>query len=410
MHVVVIDNEPCWPANFGRRIRTFNLLRRVAASHQITYLCFENPSEPDCYQAERVLAQYSIRTIFVKRPPAPRCGPRFYFNLLKNLRSPLPYSVAIRTRPAMRQAIRQLAESESVDLWHCEWTPLAANLDVLDGQPWVLMAHNIESAIWQRYHQTERNPLKRWYIHHQWRKYEAFEREVFAKTSLLIAVSDLDAQRARREFGATRVEVVDNGVDTAYFTPDDTQRDPRQICFVGALDWRPNLDAAQLLLTEILPQLRARIPDARCVIVGRNPPAWLGQRVASTPGAELHGNVPDVRPFYRRSAMLVVPLRIGGGSRLKILEALACACPVVSTRIGAEGLELEPGSDFIQVDYVEQLPAAICAAMQNPAELQRVGQAGYRKVLAGYDWDSLAQRLAHAWQSVVSPVPSPLVD
>lgn len=402
MHVAVIDNEPCWPANFGRRIRTFNLLRRAAARHRITYLCFENPCEPECSQAERVLTQYGIRTILVKRPPAPRSGPRFYLNLLNNLRSHLPYSVAIRTSPAMRQAICQLAQSEAIDLWHCEWTPLAANLDVLNGAPWILMAHNVESMIWQRYHATEQNPLKRWYIHHQWRKYEQFERHAFAQTSLLITVSELDAQTARQQFGAPRVVVVDNGVDTTYFTPDDSPRDPHAICFVGALDWRPNQDAAQLLLQEIFPQVGARIPDARCLIVGRNPPNWLRDLATRTPGAELHANVPDVRPFYQRCAALIVPLRMGGGSRLKILEALACQCPVISTRVGAEGLHLHSGREFIQVEEPRELPAAICAALEEPQQLYRLAQQGRQTVLVRYDWDTLAQRLDHAWRQVAA--------
>ncbi len=146
--------------------------------------------------------------------------------------------------------------------------------------------------------------------------------------------------------------------------------------------------------------MRAEVPHATAVLVGRRPPEWLRELAAATPGAELHADVPDVRPFLARCGFLTVPLRIGGGSRLKILEALAAGTPVVSTRVGAEGLELAPARDLLVADTPDEMVAATLAAIRGPEELQDTAESGRRQVLAHYSWDLLAERLDGVWNSV----------
>src|SRR5262249_37430137 len=148
------------------------------------------------------------------------------------------------------------------------------------------------------------------------------------------------------QFGVDSVDVVDNGIDRRYFEATPVRRDPKCVLFLGALDWRPNLDAVRLLLDDIFPAVRAAEPEVRLALVGRHPPGWLLERVAREAGVELHADVPDVRPFLGGAGVLAVPLRVGDGSRLKILEALATGLPVVSTRVGAEGLLLRPGEHY----------------------------------------------------------------
>jgi glycosyltransferase involved in cell wall biosynthesis len=224
----------------------------------------------------------------------------------------------------------------------------------------------VESLIWQRYAENERNLLKRWYIGRQWHKYERFERRMLAAAPCTIAVSQSDARLIREQFGAAQVEVVDNGVDTAYFQPNGDDRDPMRLLFLGSLDWRPNLDAVLLLLDRVFPRVLAQEPSARLAIVGRKPPKWLAERVRTCRGVELHADVPDVRPFLTRCGLMVVPLRIASGSRLKILEALAAECPVISTRVGAEGLCVAPGEHFVQVETADEMAAALVEHITNP--------------------------------------------
>jgi glycosyltransferase involved in cell wall biosynthesis len=170
--------------------------------------------------------------------------------------------------------------------------------------------------------------------------------------------------------------------------------------FLGSLDWRPNLDAIQLLLDGLFQRVRNQEPDARLLIVGRNPPAWLSRRAHETASVELHANVPDVRPFLHSAAVLAVPLRVGGGSRLKVLEALACGLPVVSTSVGYEGLALTPGRDLLVADDPEQIASALLHCLRHPQQAQALAAAGQRVVLERYDWNVLADRLERVWENL----------
>jgi polysaccharide biosynthesis protein PslH len=397
LRVVMVDEELPYPPTSGKRIRTLNLTLRLAKRHQLTYVCHRNADAEEARQAAAFFAEQGIETVVVDRTVPSKSGLRFYARLAANLLSPLPYSVATHTSPALRRALAEHAASHPVDVWHCEWTPYAEALrGVADGRR-VAMAHNVESVIWQRYYETETNALRRWYIGRQWRKFQRFERRILGEVEHTIAVSDVDAQRFREDFDVRRVDVVENGVDTAYFQPQAYRRETSRLLFLGSLDWRPNLDGVQLLLERVFPTVRAVEPSARLCVVGRNPPEALRQRIADMPGVELHGSVPDVRPYLADCGTLVVPLRIGGGSRLKILEALASGTPVVSTRIGAEGLCLEAGRDLTVVEDIDDLAGALVTAMRDPDTMRDQAERGREKVLERYDWDRLAEQLEHVW-------------
>jgi polysaccharide biosynthesis protein PslH len=397
LRVVIVDEELPYPPTSGKRIRTLNLALRLAHRHRLTFLCHRNADPDEARRAEDFLTRHGIEVVCVPRRVPPKSGMGFYTRLAANLVSSLPYSVATHNSAALRRALLDYAASHAVDLWHCEWTPYAEALRVLGPVRKLVMAHNVESSIWQRYHETTPEPLKRWYIGRQWRKFTIFERAAFAQATRTVAVSDADAALIRTRFGVRRVDVVDNGVDTTHFRPSDARRDPRQILFLGSLDWRPNLDAVALLLERVFPAVRAVEPAVRLCLVGRNPPAWLQRRVAGLPEVELHGNVQDVRPYLTGSGLLAVPLRIGGGSRLKILEALACGLPVVSTQVGAEGLALEPGRHLTVVETVDDMPAALLECMHARERAQAQAKRGRQVVLDRYDWDTLADRLEAVW-------------
>ena len=406
LHVAVMDEELPFPLTSGKRIRTFNLLSRLAKHHRVTVLCHQNPDLEESLDAEEAFRELGIETVVVDRSIPTKSGAGFYARLAKNLLSPLPYSVATHASPSLAAAVRDFARDNAVDLWHCEWTPYAQVLrdafgDSLRDIRWTVMAHNVESLIWERYGDAEANPMKRWYIRGQWQKFERFERWAYREATRSIAVSEEDARLMHERFGIENAVVVENGVDVDYFHPQrDVDRDPARLLFLGSLDWRPNLDAIRILLNEILPTVRATVPNATLSLVGRRPPEWLKARAAEMPGVRIFPDVPDVRPFLATCGMLVVPLRIGGGSRLKILEALATETPVVSTRVGAEGLRLIHGRELTVTESTADMPAGILEAIRRPDEAQEMAENGRRRVLERYSWVRLARQLDGIWRSV----------
>lgn len=398
MHIAILDEELPYPLTAGKRIRTYNLLRRLADRHRLTYVCHRNADSAEADAAAKHFAEIGIETVVVERSVPSKAGVGFYARLAGNLFSPLPYSVESHISAELRRA---MAACRGVDLWHCEWTPYAEYLRGHTASPWVVVAHNVESLIWQRYAENERNPAKRWYIRRQWHKFWNFERWAYSAATRTIAVSPDDACLIRGEFAGREVDVVDNGVDTSYFRPTETVRDPRTLLFLGSLDWRPNQDGVRLLLEQIFPRVLRQESETRLLIVGRNPPGWLCEQAARCPGVELHGSVPDVRPFIARAGVLAVPLRIGGGSRLKILEALSAGLPVVSTRVGAEGLDLDNDVHLSVTEGIEPMANALVAAIREPKRMRSLANAGRARVLQNYDWEILAEKLDQCWRRCV---------
>lgn len=387
-----------YPPKGGNWLRTLNLMLPLARRHEITYVCRGAKSREAVEQARAFYAGHGIRAIISDDHPHENRGLAFYGRLAANLLSPLPYSVSSHRSGAVRETIRRLARDERIDLFQFEALSYA---DTLAGTParTLLMAHNVESLIWERLHETEQNPAKRLYIRQQLNKYVRFERRVMNVASRVVAVSAEDAALLRTRFGVGDAAVVDNGVDLGFFGRDADHRspDPRRILFLGSLDWRPNLDAIELLLSHVMPRVLAEVPDARLSIVGRNPPAGLVRRVESERGVELHADVPDVRPFLAGCGVMAVPLRIGGGSRLKILEAMAAGLPVVSSRIGCEGLTVQADRDLIVVDTEDDMAAALVWTMHNPERALALARSAREVVSARYDWSRLALKLEEVW-------------
>jgi polysaccharide biosynthesis protein PslH len=396
MHVAIIDGDVAYPADSGKRLRTLNLMLRLAADHRITYIARSHTSAHSV-KAAAFFADHDIASVFVEEPVAIKKGPLFYGRLAQNFFSPFPYSVVSHRSAAMRKAVARHAAEKPIDIWQLEWS--AYHYTVADQkQPIVLQAHNVDALIWQRYSEHEMNPAKRWYARHQWRKFRAFERQVFRAATRIVAVSEEDAFFAREHYGELAIDVVDNGVDCSAFAHLHPDAGAKTILFLGALDWRPNLDAALVLLDSIFPLVKARVSDAKLAIVGRSPPGWLRARAQSTEGVVLAADVLDVRPYIAASSVMAVPLRIGGGSRLKILEALASGLPVVSSSVGAEGLDLKHGSELTIVNSANEAAAALVECLTNPLPALQQAERGRSTVAERYDWGLLAARLGMVWE------------
>lgn len=403
MNIAIIDGDLCYPPTSGKRLRSLNLLLPLAARHHLTCLMRGHSDADENRRCREYLGDHGIEPIIIDDPLPAKKGVGFYARLAGNLASPLPYSVASHHSDRFRRAVHEFAARLPVDLWQLEWSGYLYAVEGLPG-PVVLQAHNVDSLIWKRYHETAGGWLRRWYVRGQWKKFERFEAEAFRRANRVVFVSHEDAALAREWFGITNADVVDNGVDVAGYATVRPTPGSHAVLYLGSLDWRPNLDAVDLLLGDIFPKVRSAVPDATLLIVGRKPSEALVKRAREVPGVELHADVPDVRPFLARSGAMAVPLRIGGGSRLKILEALACGLPVVSTRVGAEGLCLRPGHDFTLADSNDDMAAALTRALVQPAEAFAQAHQGQATVAGRYDWSALAEKLERVWEKAMPAV------
>jgi polysaccharide biosynthesis protein PslH len=403
MKVAVVDWDITYPMNSGKRLRTLNLMLQLADEYDITYFSRGDGGSPEGKEAQQYLNDRGIETVFANVPLPRKSTWAYKACLATRVWANDPVAVEIHRSGKLKAAIREFAKGHHIDLWQVEWTPYLEMLPASHNLRSVICAHNIDSLIWQRYCETESNWLRNQLFTRQWKKFQRFERRVFNQATSVVAVSAEDAILLREDFGVKHVEVVENGVDVDHYRSVVSPRDPRELLFLGSLDWKPNLDALRILLDDILPRVQRAEPSARLTIVGRNPPLWLSSKAAAQANVRLEANVFDVRTYLSRAGMLVVPLRIGGGSRLKILEALANSLPVIASTVAAEGLRLTPDEDLKIADSSEDMTQGIVDWIRQPAHAAEIARRGFKVVNDHYSWSRIARHLASAWERTLQP-------
>src|SRR5207253_3189843 len=274
------------------------------------------------------------------------------------------------------------------------------NVPLGEGVPVVFFEHNVEHLIWKRLAAVERRPWRRLPLEVEWRKMRRWEARACARADLTIAVSEQDRDLLAEVAPGARVVAIPTGVDTSYFTPNRHQERAGALVFTGSMDWYPNEDGLVDFLEATLPLIRRQVPEASLTVVGRNPSTRL-RDAAARAGVEVTGTVHDGRPYVARGSVYVVPLRVGGGTRLKIFEALAMGKAVVSTSVGAEGLPLAPGTHFVQADDPAQFADAVVALLGDPARRRALGGAGRSLVEQRYSWSHVAREFEARCEEVI---------
>ncbi len=399
MHILWLKSELLHPVDKGGRIRTYQTLTHLKRRHHVTYLTLDDgTAAPDAPARAQEYCHELVRIPFA----APAKGtPAFYADLARNLLSTLPYAVAKYRSSAMREAIVSVVRERRVDLLICDF--LVPSLNVPDGLgiPMVLFQHNVEAAIWRRHAEASRHPVRRAYMRGQWRRMRRWEGSECRRFDHVIAVSEQDAEDMRRDYGVAQVSAVPTGVDTDFFRPTGQRpQDASTLVFLGSMDWMPNEDGVAWFAREILPLVRARRPDVKVHVVGRNPSPAIVALGRETPALDVTGTVPDVRPWLEEAAALVVPLRVGGGTRLKIYEGMAMERAVISTTIGAEGLPVAHERELLLADGAADFAEACLRVMDDAALRTRLGAAAAARVRREFSWDAAADQFAATCESV----------
>jgi glycosyltransferase involved in cell wall biosynthesis len=259
----------------------------------------------------------------------------------------------------------------------------------------VLFQHNVEAMIWKRHYEVQTATARKAYLYRQWQKMRAFEAKACPQFDSVIAVSREDRDQMQQEYGLENVFDVPTGVDTAYFRPRGRiETRPHHLVFTGSMDWLPNEDGIRYFTEQIMPRIKQSVPDVTLTVVGRDPYPSLVELSKRDPSVTVTGRVDDVRPYMEEAAVYIVPLRIGGGTRLKIYEAMAMEKPVVSTTIGAEGLPVTDGEEIVLADTPESFAQAVVELLKQQNLSAEIGARAAAKVRAEFGWESVADSFA----------------
>ena len=383
------------PATYGAQRRIQGLMRALAWHHELHAVALLS-SELDRAEAERSMLEYCRQVVLIRSPRWEGTARRLA--QLRSLASRRSFERGIADHPALAQSIRALLVDHSFDVVTIEF-PFLAHLRFDPARTGsarpilVLDEHNIEFDLARQQAGEAHGLLRRLHNAANWPKLKREEMEAFRAFDGVTFCSALDEQRGRQLVPSIRLAVVPNAVDVEEFSPSPRfpPCDEQTVMFFGAINYFPNVDGLLYLLREIWPRVERRHPRARLKIVGQHPTSQI--LAFRSPRIEVTGKVEDIRPHLSSAAVTVAPLRIGGGTRFKILEAMAMARPVVSTSIGAEGIDARPGIEILLADDPESFARAVGKVLDDRTLAAELGSRGRTLVEERYSWTASGQRL-----------------
>ena len=385
MRLLWVFGDFLHPTTRGGQIRTLETLKRLHARHEVHYAGLWNPKFPEGPARAK---EYSSFVYSVRHAVPEKTSPAFVLQLAKGLTSKLPVAVFRHASEDMRATIDRLLREHSFDHVICDFLSSAPNFSDLSRA--VLFQHNVEAMIWKRHVEHASTPLRRYYFGRQARLMFDYEREVCRAVKSVIAVSEADAAKMRELYGVQRVSAAPTGVDVDFFACKVETEAANDLVFVGSMDWMPNVDGMVWFANEVFPLIKKRIPGCTLAVVGRAPGREVTELAERESGILITGTVPDVRPWLWDSKVSIVPLRIGGGTRLKIYEAMAAGAAVVSTTVGAEGLEVAPDEDILIADTPDAFADACVRLIQNADDRRKLASAARARVAAEHSWEAAA--------------------
>ena len=398
MRILQIAPRLCWPLDTGAKLRNYHLARVLAKRASVSLLTFadrdQSVSELERFYDQVVTVQHVRGYTFSK--------------LFHGAIGSTPLPVLNYTSVVMKDKLARLLSEQQFDVVQIESVHLINYLPVIHAGPNAPLVvcdwHNIESELMKQYAEREQNLFRRTYARRTARLMGNIEHRALNAFDAHIAVSEQDAKRLRSINPRAGVHVIENGVDTACYIQSDgasgNQSARNRILFVGSMDYHANIDGAVNFARDIWPQLHARRPQLVFTIVGKDPDPQV-RELENVDGVEVTGTVDDVRPFYREAVASIVPLRVGGGSRLKILEAMAAGVPVISTGLGAEGLEVKHAENILIADQPTEFVEAIASVIENEDQRRQLITAGRALVAERYDWEKPGNALLAIYDSLI---------
>jgi glycosyltransferase involved in cell wall biosynthesis len=400
MRILWVKADKLLPVENGGNIRSYHVLRYLASRHELTFYSYYGGEPDPAY--ERELQRQLPCAVAMCTGKKELAGVGRGLDYLGHLGASAPYAVSRFADAGVQQRLGAWFGEKSFDVAVCDFLDAAINFPARLNVPSVLFQHNVESEIWRRHAETADNRLKKVMYGMEFRKMLRYEQNAVRRFQHVIAVSENDRSIMTQWVDADRITVVPTGVDLAQYAPDPLTpkggwESAPLVTFIGAMDWEPNVDGVEYFCGEMWGAIRREVPEARFRIVGRNPARrvekWASDSITVT------GRVPSVIEHLRESSVVIVPLRIGGGTRLKIYEAMAAGKAVVSTSVGAEGLDVHHGRDIILADDAQAFSQAVIMLLRDGELRSRYGKAA-AETAARYDWPAIGMRFSEVLEAV----------
>lgn len=400
MRILWLGHNLAYPPKGGPLQRNYNLLKEAAKHHEVHALVFDQPaSRPAGVTPEQCVEALSKFCASVEWVPLPTdsFGIGRYWRAIGGLLMGVPYEFRWLRSRDMGKRLQRLAGRFQFDVVHADTLGLAPYVSLVPSAGTVLNHHDIESALVQRRAASEHSPLWRMFWAREAANLLAAERRWCPLFHVNTVVSEDEGKLLKPSCKESHIRVVPNGVDIGYFTP---RQDPggARLLFCGRLDQLANKGAITFFFNSIWPQLSDRVKKIEIDVVGKNPPAWLRELSQRDPRVHVPGFVDDVRPYFQKATIFVCPITDGGGTRLKILDALAMGMPIVSTTFAASGLDLRDGIHLLIADTPETIVAQILRLLSDTALRQRLAQEAVAVVRQTYSWDTIGHSLVAAYE------------
>jgi sugar transferase (PEP-CTERM/EpsH1 system associated) len=402
MKILYVSHFVPYPPHGGAIQRNFNLIKEASRQHEVHLITFTQktlkPNPSDLKNSIESLREF-VRDIMVYPVPTDASRAKWYLLLLLNLFALTPYSVWRFRSRNFATAIKEKMRKEKFDLVHIDTIALADYVKYASNAKLILNHHNIESTLMLRRSRRERNLLVKLYLYLQGSKLRRYEKLMASKFTVNVAVSDLDKAELLTIAPRIRVEVVENGTDTDYFAPQNIPQ-TTSLIFAGGMTWYPNRDAMIWFVQEIYPLIKKQVTEVEMILIGRVPPQEVLDSASSDPSIRVMGYVDDVRNHLARAAVYVVPIRVGGGTRLKILDAMSAGKAIVSTSVGCEGITVTDRENIYVADDPSDFANKVCALLRDANTRDYLGKNARRFVEENYSWKVIGTHQEEIYRSL----------
>lgn len=387
MRILWVKAGKLLPVDTGGKIRSYNLLKHLSSENDTTLLTYYDGPRDSSYE-QQITQQFSAVAINTGLSQSKQGQ---VLNYLKCLPLSAPFAVSKFTSTQVKRRIREWDKEGKFDVLISDFLSASWNFDSSLKTPTVLFQHNVESALWQRQAKHEANAVKNIAFKLEASKMLKYETDAVKRFDHVIAVSNHDRDLMSKMTDREKISVVPTGVDLVEFAKEGSGDEIVEpiVLFLGSMDWPANVDGVDFFCREVWQQVKTAVPEAKFYIVGRNPPPRITKLASDS--IVVTGRVESVMPFIRKAAVFIVPLRIGGGTRLKIYEAMAAGKAVVSTSVGAEGLDFHDGEDILIADEADKFASDVVELLVNKDRRIKLGGSA-AKLAAQYDWATIAKR------------------